>query len=80
LWSGSATYTPGPRENGFVIVSCDLDFYELATSAGPPPKLVWLRRWTHPTRDAESVLRRSAIRIAEFFADAEAGVLVLDPG
>ena len=66
------------KANGYVLVSTDLDFYELATSIGPPPKVVWLRRWTHPTRDAERVLRREAIRIAEFVGDSELGVLVLD--
>jgi predicted nuclease of predicted toxin-antitoxin system len=45
---------------GFVIVSADSDFYELATTIGPPPKVIWLRRWTHPTRDAERILRREA--------------------
>jgi predicted nuclease of predicted toxin-antitoxin system len=66
------------KTNEFVIVSTDSDFYELATTIGPPPKVVWLRRWTHPTRDAEQVLRREAVRITEFVADPEFGVLVLD--
>lgn len=66
------------KANDFVIVSTDSDFYELATTIGPPPKVVWLRHWTHPTRDAENVLRRNAIRITEFAADPELGVLVLD--
>ena len=66
------------KASGFVIVSTDSDFYELATTIGPPPKVIWLRRWTHPTRDAEGILRREAIRITEFSADAELGVLVLD--
>jgi predicted nuclease of predicted toxin-antitoxin system len=66
------------RARGFVVVSADSDFYELATTIGPPPKVVWLRRWRHPTRDAERVLRREAIRITEFLADPELGVLVLD--
>jgi len=66
------------KANDFVIVSTDSDFYELATTIGPPPKVVWLRRWTHPTRDAERVLRREAIRITEFGADPELGLLVLD--
>jgi predicted nuclease of predicted toxin-antitoxin system len=52
---------------GFVIVSTHSDFYELATTIGPPPKVVWLRRWS-----------REAIRIKEFSADPELGVLVLD--
>ena len=59
-------------------VSTDTDLYELATTIGPPPKVVWLRRWAHPTRDAERVLRREAIRITEFAADPELAVLVLD--
>jgi predicted nuclease of predicted toxin-antitoxin system len=66
------------KTRDFVIVSTDSDFYELATTIGPPPKVVWLRRWTHPTKDAEQVLRREAIRISEFAADPELGVLVLD--
>src|SRR5215471_7422461 len=66
------------KASGFVIVSTDSDFYELATTIGPPPKVIWLRRWTHPTRDAERILRREAIRITEFSADPELGVLVLD--
>ena len=44
------------KAGDFVIVSTDSDFYELATTIGPPPKVVWLRRWTHPTRDTERVL------------------------
>jgi predicted nuclease of predicted toxin-antitoxin system len=66
------------KTRDFVIVSTDSDFYELATTIGPPPKVVWLRRWTHPNRDAEQVLRREAVRITEFVADSELGVLVLD--
>src|SRR5581483_10977815 len=53
-------------------------FTDLATTLGPPPKVIWLRRWTQPTADAERVLRREAIRITEFVDDPELGVLVLD--
>jgi predicted nuclease of predicted toxin-antitoxin system len=66
------------QREGFIVVSTDADFYELATTLGPPPKVVWLRRWAHPTRDAEFVLRRDAIRLSEFAADADLGILVLD--
>lgn len=61
----------------FIIVSTDADFYELATTLGPPPKVVWLRRWRHPTRDAEWILRSEAVRITEFAADPDLGILVL---
>jgi predicted nuclease of predicted toxin-antitoxin system len=66
------------RKGGFIIVTADADFYELAAAWGPPPKVIWLRRWRHPTRDAEFVLRRDAIRITEFAADLTLGFLVLD--
>jgi predicted nuclease of predicted toxin-antitoxin system len=66
------------RIAGYVIVTTDADFYEFATSFGPPPKVVWLRRWIHPTRDAEVVLRRDAIRLAQFDADPTLGLLVVD--
>ena len=66
------------QRGDFIIVTTDADFYELATTLGPPPKVVWLRRWRHPTRDAERVLRREAIRITEFAADPDLGILVLD--
>jgi predicted nuclease of predicted toxin-antitoxin system len=66
------------QRESFVIVSTDADFYELGTTLGPPPKVVWLRRWSHPTRDAEFVLRRDAIRLTEFAADPDLGILVLD--
>lgn len=66
------------RTNGFIIVTTDADFYELAAALGPPPKVIWLRRWRHPTRDAEFVLRRDAIRITEFAADSTLAFLMLD--
>jgi predicted nuclease of predicted toxin-antitoxin system len=50
------------KTRDFVIVSTDSDFYELATTIGPP-KVVWLRRWTHPARDTKLVLRHEAVRI-----------------
>ena len=66
------------RTQDYVIVSTDSDFYEFATTLGPPPKVVWLRRWLHSTQVAEDVLRRNAIRVTEFAADPKTGVLVLD--
>jgi len=66
------------KANDLTILTADADFFDLATTFGPPPKVIWLRRWTHPTRDAESVLRRDAIRIAQFEADVEVGLLVID--
>lgn len=66
------------KNSGFTIVTADSDFFELATMHGPPPKVIWLRRWTHPTASAERVLRREAVRIAEFADDPERDLIVLD--
>jgi predicted nuclease of predicted toxin-antitoxin system len=65
------------KTNGFLIVTTDADFFDLA-SYGPPPKVIWLRRWNHPTRDAEALLRREAVRITQFAADPELAILILD--
>jgi predicted nuclease of predicted toxin-antitoxin system len=54
------------KANGFSIVTADADFYELATSLGPPPKVIWLRGCDYPTAVAEGLIRSQAIRIADF--------------
>jgi predicted nuclease of predicted toxin-antitoxin system len=64
--------------NGFVIVTADSDFFDLAANLGPPPKVIWFRCWDNPTRDAEVLLRRDAVRITQFADDPELGILVLD--
>lgn len=66
------------KSEEFAIVTTDADFFELATVFGPPPKVIWLRRWNHPTKNAELVLRREAVRIAEFEANRTRGLLVLE--
>jgi predicted nuclease of predicted toxin-antitoxin system len=65
------------KENGFCIVSADSDFYELATTLGPRPKVIWLKGCDYPTDVAEELLRGQAIRIAEFLNDPESAVLVI---
>lgn len=65
------------REHDFAIVTTDSDFYELALTQGPPPKVIWLRSWSHPTKDAEALLRREAIRITQFVQDPDTALLVL---
>jgi predicted nuclease of predicted toxin-antitoxin system len=63
---------------GFTVVTSDADFFEFVTTFGPPPKVIWLRRWRHPTRDAEAILRKFAIRVTKFEADLDAGILILE--
>jgi predicted nuclease of predicted toxin-antitoxin system len=66
------------KSNGFTIVTTDADFFELAAGHGAPPKVIWLRRWAHRTRDSELLLRTQAIRVAEFIQDPTPSVLVLE--
>jgi predicted nuclease of predicted toxin-antitoxin system len=65
------------RSNGYCLVTADADFYELATTHGAPPKVIWLRGCNYPTADAEDRIRGQAIRIAEFLDDPGKAVLIL---
>lgn len=65
------------RDNGFAIVTADADFFDMVTALGPPPKVIWLRNWAKSTKEAESLLRREAIRIVAFLEDPSLGLLVL---
>ena len=58
--------------NGFALVSLDVDFAEMATLLGPPPKVIWLRCGNQPTAIIESLLRNHAEAIAAFERDAAA--------
>jgi predicted nuclease of predicted toxin-antitoxin system len=67
------------KTNGFVIITADADFYEMVTTYGPPPKVIWLRSWDYPTAVAEELLRSKAIRLSEFVRDEDQGLLILTP-
>jgi predicted nuclease of predicted toxin-antitoxin system len=67
------------KANGFAVVTADADFYELATTKGPPPKVIWLRGCDYPTAVAEELIRSQAIRISEFEEEPETAVLILRP-
>jgi len=67
------------KSNDFSIVTADDDFYELATTLGPPPKVIWLRGCDYPTAVAEDLIRSQAIRIAQFLDEPEQAVLILQP-
>ena len=67
------------RANEFCIVTADGDFYEMATTLGTPPKVIWLRGCDYPTAMAEEMIRGQAIRIAEFLQEPEQAVLILRP-
>jgi hypothetical protein len=45
------------KSNGFLLVSLDADFAELAARLGPPPKVIWLRAGNQPTTFISTRLR-----------------------
>ena len=60
---------------GFVLVTQDSDFADLAALYGPPPKVVWLRCGNQPTQAIEELLRRHAGTIQSFGLDNDADCL-----
>ena len=64
-------------EHGYLIVSKDSDFRQLAFLLGPPPKAVWLRVGNRSTKVIAELLRSAADDIARFAAAEEEAFLVL---
>jgi len=56
--------------NGFVMVSQDSDFADMAALYGPPPKVIWLRCGNQPTNAVELLLRNHAAAIVAFEQDS----------
>jgi Uncharacterized protein conserved in bacteria len=65
------------KAGGFTLVTLDADFAEMAILAGPPPKVIWLRRGNQPTAAFEKLLRDHAEAIAAFERDESAACLEL---
>jgi len=77
LHSPDADLWEHAKAGGFAIVTADADFFELAATFGPPPKVIWLRGCDYPTAVAEQLIRSQSIRVAALLRDEEQGVLVL---
>ena len=57
------------KTNGFVLVSQDADFADMATLYGPPPKVIWLRCGNQPNEVIEMLLRDHVEVITAFEED-----------
>jgi predicted nuclease of predicted toxin-antitoxin system len=62
---------------GYAIVTKDKDFANLSLVWGPPPKVILLQLGNCSVWDIEDRLRRNAVRIAEFAAQATKGLQVI---
>jgi predicted nuclease of predicted toxin-antitoxin system len=68
IWS----YAKG---HGFILVTQDSDFADMAGLYGPPPKVIWLRCGNQPTAAIEQRLRTHAEAIVAFGQDDAAACL-----
>jgi predicted nuclease of predicted toxin-antitoxin system len=57
------------KTGGFVLVSQDVDFADMATLYGPPPKIIWLRCGNQSNEVIERLLRDHAEAITAFDGD-----------
>jgi predicted nuclease of predicted toxin-antitoxin system len=57
------------KENGYVIVTFDSDFYDLGLVKGSSPKVIWLRLGNTNTHNLENVLRKNSDLIKTFLTD-----------
>jgi len=60
------------KENNFILVSQDVDFVDMATLYGPPPKVIWLRCGNQPTKAIEQRLRDHVEALNAFELDEAA--------
>jgi len=67
------------RENGFVVVTLDKDFADLALQRGTPPKIIWLRCGNSTVAEAEHLLRANFKGIQNFESHPTAEVLEIWP-
>lgn len=65
--------------HGYVIVSKDTDFRQLAFLYGPPPKVIWLRVGNASTAVIEELLRTSVDTVGRFVSSDEESFLILSP-
>lgn len=65
------------RADGFVLVTKDRDFQQLAVLRGAPPKIVWLRVGNFTTGQVAELLRRNVAAMDRFASDPKAVLLIL---
>jgi len=63
--------------SGFVLVTLDSDFADIAALLGPPPKVIWLRCGNQTNQTIEGILRNHFQTIAAFEVDTTANCLEL---
>ena len=65
------------REQGFVLVTKDDDFLDLAAHHGPPPVVIWLKLGNCNNASVLSVLQSQQVVITEMVATGTVAVIEL---
>lgn len=65
------------RNHELIVVTKDVDFVDLQSTLGHPPKVIWRRVGNCSTADLRDLLARNVESILAFAADADVGVLQL---
>jgi predicted nuclease of predicted toxin-antitoxin system len=77
--SDDSTIWQHAKENGFVVVTLDKDFADLALQRGTPPKIIWLRCGNSTVAEVERLLRANFADINKFESHPAADVLEIWP-
>jgi len=67
------------RRNGFIVVTLDKDFSDLALLRGSPPKIIWMRCGNARVAEIERLLRSNFGEIEKFNLSAVDSVLEIWP-
>ncbi len=59
------------REQQYVIVTFDADFYDISLLRGIPPKIIWLRTGNLTSKNIEKLLRENAPIIQDFITNSD---------
>ena len=65
------------RAEGYLLVTKDVDFSELSTLRGFPPKVIWLRLGNCTATQIEALLRRHFDAVQNLADDDAIGILTL---
>lgn len=63
------------KDQGYMIVTLDADYYDISLLRGHPPKVIWLRCGNQKTEFIENLIRDHQPNIAHFENDPNAGCL-----
>ena len=67
------------KENGYTVITTDVDFVAISQRLGWPPKIVHVEQCDYPLRVIEDLLRKNALRIADLDKETRMGVLSVRP-